>query len=108
MSRIKNTITSTLYLGQNGIGDTLAVGPDGRVAPTFYAAAGVYSGVAGGKIVNHGTLGGLGSTGFTTINEAAGNSWSFPERPALPAAKRPASPASCRFWALCRTAARST
>jgi hypothetical protein len=65
VSHIDKTVTSSVYLGQNGISDTLVIGPTGRIVPTSYGAPGVVS--------DNGTIvGGTGANGYAPGNGGAG------------------------------------
>ena len=71
MTLISTTVTSTVYLGQDHVGNALVVGSKGDIAPATYGATGIVGGTAKASITNHGTISGAYSGTSTTI--AGGN-----------------------------------
>jgi hypothetical protein len=71
MSKISNTVTTTVTLGSHGYGSPLTVTQTGAIAPTTYGATAVYSDVANGRITNDGMI--QAATGAASTSGVAGN-----------------------------------
>jgi hypothetical protein len=71
MSKISNTVTTTVTLGSPGYGSPLTITQTGAIAPTTYGATALYSDVANGRITNDGMI--LGAAGAVSLSGAAGN-----------------------------------
>jgi autotransporter family porin len=59
-STISTTVTHTVYLGSDGYNSPLTITATGAVAPVAAGSIGVMSSIAGGRLINHGTISGAG------------------------------------------------